>query len=109
MICMDGDRPNILLSDHLTPDRSVLDIAESIAAEIIRILDAGESDVQVDLAGMRGVPSSFFNLILLWIGERFGADAIDRSRFAFRSPLQERVYQRSLHAVRASLQPRHAG
>ncbi|MGP1345291.1 MAG: hypothetical protein ACTS3F_01305 [Phycisphaerales bacterium] len=106
---MHADRRNILLSDHLTPDRSVLDIAESIAAEIIHILDAGQSEVEVDLGGMRGVPSSFFNLLLLRIGERFGAAAIDRIKFGFRSPLQERVYQRSLHAVRASLQPRHAG
>ena len=54
----------------------------------------------MSLAGLKGLPSSYFNPILRAVREALGLTPLQRRlRFEFDSPAQELVYERSLRAV----------
>jgi hypothetical protein len=73
-----------------------------VVADAVVVYLADHDEVVVDLSGVRGVPSSFFNVLLLRVAEAFGAAALDsRVRFTLDSDAQQDVLNRSLSAARA--------
>ena len=91
----------IRAADHISPQGTIVAGAESVAAKVLDALSS--SDVVVDLHGVRGVPSTFFNIVLLAVTNHAGFEALEtRVRFQFDSPAQESVYRSSLQAVRGA-------
>lgn len=83
------------------PAGTVVAGAEALAVGVLTALESS-SVVHVDLQGLRGVPSSFFNVLLLAVAGRFGVGALGkRLVFRFDNDAQLRIYGRSLEAVRA--------
>ena len=81
---------------------SIVDSGIALANEIVGKLRAGES-ITVTFAGMRGLPSSYFNPVLKAVKANLGLDVIgQRLTFDFVSPAQQSVFNRSLDAVRKS-------
>lgn len=95
------DLVTIKASQWVAPQRAVTDSAEDTAHAIVEQLRAGNS-VEVDLTDVRGVPSSYFNLILIRIAEAHGLPTLERVTFRFASAVQRTTYERSAHAVRES-------
>lgn len=94
-----GDMIAIDAHQYVEPSRDVVESAELVADNVVSALDASNDVVVVSLRGLRGVPSSFFNVILGRIRASFGVDAIrTRFRVTDASDLQLRVYQRSFEA-----------
>lgn len=91
----------IKASQWVAPERAVTDSAEDAARAIVAELSSGKP-VEVDLTDVRGVPSSYFNLILIRIAEAHGLPALDRVTFRFATTVQRATYERSAHAVRES-------
>ena len=88
-------------TQFIDPSGSIVKSATAVGAAVLEQLDKG-SDVVISLAGMKGVSSSYFNLVLQAIVERHGAAVLNsRVRFAFNSPAQDVVYQKSLRAVQS--------
>lgn len=80
-------------------ERSIVENAEILAAAILVELKADRS-VIVSLAGLRGAPTSYFNLILRRLVDEVGEAAMrTRVAFEFDSPVQRLVYERSLAAI----------
>jgi hypothetical protein len=92
--------PSITLNsvDFIKPDRPVVESAELIAAEASRLLSSGAS-VILSVRGVRGVSSSFFNVILSAVAESLGND-FSESRFEVdtETATQRMVLQRSWDA-----------
>jgi hypothetical protein len=97
----------IRAADHVRPGASIVATAEAVSRAVVDALRFG-GGAQVDLSGMRGVPSTFFNVILLGAVNAVGLDAVDRHlEFVFETRAQHEVFDRSLKAVRES--PRFRG
>ncbi len=83
-------------ADFTDPDENMVQSAERLASAILDKL-ADQEKVIVSLRGMRGVSSSYFNVLLRSVATSFGAAALkDRISFLFDSFAQELVYERSL-------------
>ena len=80
---------------------SIVATAGRLADELVRHLRDGHS-VHISMSGMRGVASSYFNVILKRITEDLGIKALDRLHFQWDSAAQQVVYQRSLKSLMAS-------
>ena len=82
--------------DFTVQDEKLVDSAERLAEAIIDSLEAHER-VVVSLKGLRGVSSSYFNVILRNLVSSIDLAAVEeRTEFQFDSLAQEMVYQRSL-------------
>lgn len=89
-------------ADYRDPSGSIVGSGEAVAAVVAQKLAAGE-DVLVTFAGLRGLPSSYYNSILRVICDQQGLAAIGtRVRFHFETPAQEFVFKQSLAAFSAS-------
>lgn len=87
-------------SDYVSD--SIVNSGIALANEIFGKLRAGES-ITVTFAGMRGLPTSYFNPVLKAVKANLGLDVIgQRLTFDFVSPAQQSVFNRSLDAVRKS-------
>jgi hypothetical protein len=92
--------------EYVDPDGLIVKSGELLARQAIESLR--QSDVvRIQLRGLTGISSSYFNIFLRLIREQLGAEALGRIEMLFVSPLQKQVYDRSLRAVvEESSQPR---
>lgn len=84
--------------DFIDTDASVVQSAASIAAEASRLLATGD-DVVISVHGVRGVSSSFFNVILSAVAQVV-RDHVNTGRFSVETETatQKFIYQRSFDA-----------
>lgn len=84
--------------DFVDPSQPVVDSASKVGIEVARLLRAG-SNVLVSVRGVRGVSSSFFNVILSAVAEALNGDW-DPARFDVDTdtPTQRMIYLRSLNS-----------
>ena len=91
--------PVIAASAYWRDTDPIVDSATRLAEAVVSSLRSGGS-VIVSLRGVRGITSSFANVILQRVVEEFGPEAVkDRLRFQTDSETQERVLARSLQAL----------
>ena len=90
----------IEVSKLADPAESVIDSAERVAGVIGERLRRAETPVIVSMRGMRGVPSAFFNAILVLVRSQFGETGLQAVRFEFDSELQRSTFDRALSAAR---------
>lgn len=87
--------------DYVDSSGSIVQSALAFAKAIVAQLGLGEV-LAVDFAGLKGLPSSYFNPILQAVKSCSGLAVIgDQLRFTFDSPAQEQVFNRCLQAVQA--------
>jgi hypothetical protein len=87
----------------LDPDGSIIGSASLMGQAAWEKLQAGE-DVRISLVGLKGLPSSYFNIVLLRLIEALGVDAVrHRVTFQFASAAQKQMFQRSYDAVAKSV------
>jgi len=88
--------------DFTQPSRSVVDSARALGDEVCRRV-ASSPTVVVAFDGLRGVSSSYFNVLFQTIRDTAGTETL-RSAVEFRydSDAQRTIAQRSLRAVLAS-------
>ncbi|MGB7157873.1 MAG: hypothetical protein WBD40_07390 [Tepidisphaeraceae bacterium] len=84
--------------NYVDPDGLIVRSGELLARGVLAALRHGDS-VHVNLAGLCGISSSYFNMFLHTIRTELGAEALGRVQMEFVSPLQRQVYVRSLEAV----------
>lgn len=94
-----ASKPVIVASDHLAEDGSVVASAGRLAAAILQALQH-HATVKVELSGIRGATTSYFNMLLRELRSGLGAAPFDqRIEFAFASRLQSDLFDRSRRAV----------
>lgn len=94
------DPVKLLAKDFIQHNRPVVECAVKLAAEVERLLASGQN-VVVSVHGVRGVSSSFFNVILSAIDRTIPPDQVDvRFKMNLETVTQRLVYQRSLEAWR---------
>jgi hypothetical protein len=88
-------------TDYVRNDSPGLDAAERLALAIVEALrGASDCTVLVSLHGLRGISSSFFNLLLGTVLDELGADAIRRQvTFETETRVQSEMLDRSRSAV----------
>lgn len=80
-------------------ERTIVENAEILAAEVVKRLSTGAA-VSVSLVGLRGITTSYFNLVLRRIVKSIGFESLsERVTFEFDSSLQRLIYERSLQAI----------
>ncbi len=94
---IDMDTVSLDARDFFDPQGSVVDCAARIAHEVVRQLSTGAA-VCLSVHGLRGVSSSFFNVILSAVFENFDRSVRDRFRVDTETDTQRIVYERSLDA-----------
>ena len=98
-------QPHTILSAQafVTASGSVIDTADAIAAVAIDHLCKSEV-VEVSMAGLSGVSSSFFNLLFRRVIENCGVNVLDqRLTFLHVSAVQTQLLTRSLAATKKCL------
>lgn len=92
------DAVKINAKDFVDPTRPVIECASRVANDAARLLRSGAT-VIVSVVGVRGVSSSFFNVILSAVAEALSNDFSD-GRFSVETetPTQTLVFKRSLDA-----------
>ena len=86
-------------NEYLDPNGSIVLSGRLLGDAALRAL-ASSPSVRVSLAGLRGLPSTYFNEFLRIVAEGLGRGHLARVVFDFDSPVQRQVYERSLSAVR---------
>jgi hypothetical protein len=98
-----ADKSNVArirAQDHLDSDGSVVRSGLLIADAVVAALHA-HGDVEVSFEGVRGTPSSYFNVFLRRIEEVCGIAEIDNHiRLHFGSKVQKMIFDRSLESFR---------
>lgn len=84
--------------DYIDSSNVILRSAELVTAEVLDRLSAGGA-VTLSMSGMPPVSSSYFNVMLQRVVERYGIEALENLRLATSSKLLEGVFQRSKSAV----------
>jgi STAS-like domain of unknown function (DUF4325) len=93
----------IQAKDHLDAQGLSRESASLLADAVVARLNDG-ADVEISLSGLNGMPSSYFNVVLLRIMREFGVDAINRRvKFQFDTEVQRQVFQRSFDAAAKSV------
>lgn len=88
----------IVAKDHLDSNGLIVESGRLLAQETIRELASCEP-VRIDLHGMPGIASSYFNVFLSQLQDELGPPSLDLVSFDFVSPLQRQVFDRSRSAV----------
>lgn len=84
---------------HLAPDGSVVESARLLATAVAAQARNG-SRVKIEFQGLRGATTSYFNMLLRDLRESLGPSIVEeRLEFAFASPLQSELFERSRRAV----------
>jgi len=93
----------IVAKDFVDDTRPVIESAALIAAQAAALLRQG-SQVVISVHGLRGVSSSFFNVVLAGVADVLGPDLVN-GRFSVdtETVTQRMIFERSLDAFR---QPR---
>ncbi len=91
----------IRAADHVDPGGLIVRSGELLARKVIESLH-GNAAVRVDLKGLPGISSSYFNILLRLVYDEAGSAAVDRVQMVFVSPLQKQIFERSLEAIRQS-------
>ena len=101
MIDDEQDRmSHIRATNFFQPDDPTVLSAERFAAAIVTQLNGGEDGVSLDFSGMRGVASSYFNVLFGDIISAVGAQVFEqRVKLYFETPTQKLVANRSREAV----------
>ena|SRR5437868_4024214 len=82
------------------PEDRIVASASRLADEVVRLL-AAHDVIEIDLCGMRGVTSSYYNVLLHRVLEVIPlADFSRRVRIRFDSAAQEFVFKRSFESAR---------
>jgi STAS-like domain of unknown function (DUF4325) len=92
---------NVVLEakEFLDPQGLIVESASLLSKAVISHLAQGQ-DVTISLSQVRGISSSYFNIILGDVVAGFGADVIGRRViFQFDSEPQRQVFQRSLDSL----------
>src|SRR5271168_2313912 len=86
-------------ADYIDANQGLVASAKLLAEAVNQAL-ATHTNVAVDLADLRSVSSSYFNMLLLAVAETSGNDAIkSRLSLKFSTNAQEQIFRRSLEAV----------
>jgi len=96
-------RSVIQVADHVKPDADIVETARQVGDLVVASLQRGET-VAVSLRGVRGVPSSFLNVLLSVVAAEL--PGLDGERFSmeFDSDIQRELFSRSRDAVLKSRQ-----
>jgi len=84
--------------DHLDPGGLIVRSGELLARPVVEALRSG-GEVTVELRGLGGVSSSYFNIFLRTVRDALGPGALGRVHVRSASPVQMQVYDRSLSAL----------
>ena len=77
----------------------VVEDGDVLANAVLHALN-NDPHVQVSFVDMRGLPSSFFNVLLKRLcGSEYGPQVLERVEFIFDSSAQEKIFDRSKEAV----------
>lgn len=88
---------------YLEPSGRFITSAERLASAIVLALQSA-SNIQVSFSNLRGLPSGYFNTVLLCVANESGNDALERRlTFVFENDAQRDTFQRSMRAVLNSL------
>ena len=92
----------LIVTEFLDPDGSMVVSAQRTADRVLPILQRGQP-VTLSFNGMRGVSSSFFNVLLRQLAPVTGiGDLMNRVSFEFDSSVQEMVFRRSLERLQSN-------
>ena len=93
--CMNYIQP----TDHIDPANCLVASAALLADAVIAAL-AHSARVDVSFVEMKSVSSSYFNMFLSQVGQRLGADTLQkRVTMHFSSDAQRTIFRRSFDAV----------
>lgn len=95
------DKPftRVAALDHLDEQGSIVKSGIRLARAVIANL-GGNGNVLVDLRGLRGASSSYFNVFLGEVQETCGLAGLDRNiLIEFANGIQRTTYERSLVAI----------
>lgn len=92
----------IYAREHVDPEGSVVRSGMALAEAVLSAVEsAAGAHVEVDLAGIKGASSSYFNVFLRRIDEGCGLAVFDdRIKLRFGSNVQQLVYSRSFESMR---------
>jgi len=86
--------------EYAQTGESVVETATRVASDVVALLGRDSSAVRLDFAGMRGTPSSYFNVLFGQIVEAVGSQEFEsRVELVFETPTQKLVATRSREAV----------
>jgi hypothetical protein len=89
--------------EFLDARASIIESAKNLAEATVERLKEG-SDVQISLEGLNGIPSSYFNVVLLRLIGEFGVEAVKlHVKFQLNTEAQRFVFQRSFDAAAKSV------
>ncbi len=89
----------IKAADHLDTRNGMVDSAMCYADAVLAGL-ATQTAVEVDFTGIKGLSSSYYNVLFKCVADRYGLDAIEaRLVPRFDNQAQATVYQRCLQAI----------
>lgn len=89
--------------NHLDPRGLIVESAVVLADALSRELRQGADQIELSFVGLRGIPSSYFNVLLLRLIGEFGVEAINRRvNFKFDTDIQQQVFHRSFDAASKS-------
>jgi hypothetical protein len=95
----DSQQASLTAIDYLDANGSVVQSGANLADAVLNLLRSG-TPVLVNLADLRAVSSSYFNIFLQRVADAVGLSAIGSTiQLQFGTPLQKRVYDRSFAAV----------
>lgn len=87
-------------SDFVDPNGSIVESAQLFANHVCVLLESDATDIEISFVGMKGLTSSYFNLLLRLVLQTVGVDGFQsRIQCRFDSPLQESVFQRSWETI----------
>lgn len=81
------------------PEGVIVQSGKRLAEHVIELLNETRESVAIDLKGASAISSSYFNIFLTLVVERFGVEALRRVEFIFVSPIQQQVFERSREAL----------
>jgi len=92
--------PNIVAKEFVDPSGNIVGSAMLLANEVVRQLHSADA-VTIDLSGMRGLSSSYFNVVIHEVLPSTGlADFERRVRLRFDTEAQAQVFARSYEVAR---------
>lgn len=96
----DNKSVHVYALEHVDSEGSVVRSGMALAEAVLHALESG-APVEVDLKGIKGAASSYFNVFLRRIDEGCGLAVFkDRIRLRFASRVQELVYARSYESMK---------
>jgi len=91
--------------DYVDPTGDVVQSGTALAEAVLASLNAHRS-ISVDLHGIMGASTSYFNAFLARVSQRYEMDDFDeRVSLDFASSVQEMVYTRSRDSLRQGMRP----